>query len=75
MEDTEFSKGERILLSLFGLISLVVVGGLIFAPEIFWDDFVKVYIWDPIAKDAGETGDAGYSEVNTTQNPDWTDVA
>ena len=65
MEDTEFSKGERILLSLFGLISLVIVGGLIFAPEIFWEDFVKVYIWDPIAKDAGETGDAGYSEVNT----------
>ena len=65
MEDTEFSKGERILLSLFGLISLVLVGGLIFAPELFWDDFVKVYIWDPIAKDAGETGDAGYSEVNT----------
>ena len=65
MEDTEFSKGERILLSLFGLISLVLVGGLIFAPELFWDDFVKVYIWDPIAKDAGTTGDAGYSEVNT----------
>ena len=33
MEDTEFSNGERILLSLFGLISLVVVGGLIFAPD------------------------------------------
>tara|TARA_B100001758_G_scaffold496_1_gene417 strand:- start:2691 stop:3968 length:1278 start_codon:yes stop_codon:yes gene_type:complete len=65
MEDTEFSNGERILLSLFGLISLVVVGGLIFAPELFWDDFVKVYIWDPIVKDAGTTGDAGYSEVNT----------
>ena len=65
MEDTEFSNGERILLSLFGLISLVLVGGLIFAPELFWDDFVKVYIWDPIAKDAGTTGDAGYSEVNT----------
>lgn len=65
MEDTEFSNGERILLSLFGLISLVLVGGLIFAPELFWEDFVKVYIWDPIVKDAGTTGDAGYSEVNT----------
>ena len=40
MEDTEFSNGERILLSLFGLVSLVLVGGLIFAPELFWDDFV-----------------------------------
>ena len=53
MEDAEFSKGERILLSLFGLLSIIIVGGLIFAPEIFWEDFVKVYIWDPIVKDAG----------------------
>ena len=65
MEDTEFSKGERTLIAFFGLVSIVIVGGLIFAPEIFWDDFVKIYIWDPIVKDAGSSGDAGYSEVNT----------
>ena len=65
MEDTEFSATERILLSVIGLIFLVVIGGLIFAPEIFWDDFVKVYIWDPIVKDAGKSGDAGYTAVNT----------
>lgn len=65
MEDTEFSNGERILLSIFGLISLIIVGGLVFAPELFWDEFVKIYIWDPIVKDAGTSGDAGYSEVNT----------
>ena len=65
MEDTEFSNSERILLSIIGLIFLVVIGGLVFAPEIFWDDFVKVYIWDPIVKDAGKSGDAGYTPVNT----------
>ena len=65
MEDSEFSSTERILLSVIGLIFLVVIGGLIFAPEIFWDDFVKVYIWDPIVKDAGKSGDAGYTAVNT----------
>ncbi len=65
MEDTEFSKGEQILLSLFGFIALIVVAGLIFTPEIFWDDFIKIYIWDPIVKDAGASGDAGYSFVNT----------
>ena len=65
MEDTEFSKGERILLALFGLVAVVILAGLLFAPEIFWDDFFKVYIWDPIVKDAGESGDAGYSGVNT----------
>lgn len=65
MNDTEFSAGERILLSLIGFVFLILIGGLIFAPEIFWDDFVKIYIWDPIVKDAGESGDAGYSQVNT----------
>ena len=65
MDDTEFSAGERVLLSLIGFVFLALVGGLIFTPEIFWDDFVKIYIWDPIVKDAGESGDAGYSQVNT----------
>ncbi|MBA4694874.1 MAG: DUF63 family protein [Candidatus Poseidoniales archaeon] len=65
MEDTDFSKGERLLLTVFGLISLTVFAGLVFAPETFWDGFVKIYIWDPIVKDAGASGDAGYSQVNT----------
>jgi hypothetical protein len=61
MDDTEFSNGERLLLSIFASIAVLVIGGLIFAPEMFWDDFIKIYIWDPIVKDAGESGDAGYS--------------
>ena len=65
MEDTEFSKGEQFLLSLFGFIALVILGGLIFTPELFWDDFIKIFIWDPVVKDAGASGDAGYSQVNT----------
>jgi len=65
MEDTEFSKGEQFLLSLFGFIALIILGGLIFTPELFWDDFIKIFIWDPIVKDAGASGDAGYSQVNT----------
>ena len=65
MDDTEFSKGEQILLALFGLVAISILAGLLFAPEVFWDDFIKTYIWDPIVKDAGESGDAGYSKVNT----------
>jgi uncharacterized membrane protein len=65
MEDTEFSKGEQFLLSLFGFIALIILGGLIITPELFWDDFIKIFIWDPIVKDAGASGDAGYSQVNT----------
>ena len=65
MEDTEFSKGEQILISIFGLVGLIFLGGLLFAPETFWDGFMKIYIWDPIVKDAGVSGDAGYSQINT----------
>ena len=65
MEDTEFSKGETILIGIICTIIFIVISGLIFAPDLFWDDFVKIYIWDPIVKDAGSSGDAGYSGVNT----------
>ena len=65
MEDTEFSKGESILIGIILSVIFIVISGLIFAPDLFWDDFVKVYIWDPIVKDAGSSGDAGYSGVNT----------
>ena len=65
MEDTEFSKGETILIGIICTIIFIVISGLIFAPDLFWDDFVKIYIWDPIVKDAGRSGDAGYSGVNT----------
>ena len=65
MEDTEFSKGESILIGIIISVIFIVISGLIFAPDLFWDDFVKIYIWDPIVKDAGSSGDAGYSGVNT----------
>lgn len=64
MKETDFSKLEKILLSAFAVIALIVIAGLVLTPEIFWDEFAKVYIWDPIVKDAGQ-GDAGYSAVNT----------
>ena len=39
--------------------------GLIFANNIFWDEGLRPIIWDPIVKDAGAAGDAGYSPENT----------
>ncbi len=65
MEETDFSQGEKILIGFIGLVFFIVISGLIFLPDLFWDDFVKIYIWDPIVKDAGQSGDAGYSGVNT----------
>jgi H+/gluconate symporter-like permease len=42
MEDTEFSKGETILIGIICTVIFVVISGLIFAPDLFWDDFVKI---------------------------------
>ena len=65
MKENEFSSAEIILMRLIGLVAIIFTLGLIFSPELFWDDFLKIYVWDPIVKDAGETGDAGYTPVNT----------
>lgn len=65
MDDTEFSPAERGLMVFFGFVATIILAGLVFAPEMFWDDFLKIYVWDPIVKDAGVSGDAGYSLVNT----------
>ena len=44
---------------------LSVAFGLIFANDFFWTDGLKPIVWDPIVKDAGTAGDAGYSPENT----------
>ena len=43
-----------------GVFTLIACG-LIFANDIFWTDGLKPIVWDPIVKDAGSAGDAGYS--------------
>ena len=45
----------------FTIVSL----GLIFVNDLFWTDGLKPIVWDPIVKDAGAAGDAGYSTENT----------
>ena len=43
----------------------IISFGLIFANDVFWTDGLKPIVWDPIVKDAGSAGDAGYSPENT----------
>ena len=50
----------------FALAVLTITSlGLIFANDLFWTDGLKPIVWDPIVKDAGTAGDAGYSPENT----------
>ena len=48
-------------IAVFTIISF----GLIFVNDLFWIDGLKPIVWDPIVKDAGAAGDAGYSTENT----------
>lgn len=65
MEDTELAYYERILIQFFGVAFVTIIAGVIFAPETFWDGWLRPLIWDPIVKDASVSGDAGYSLGNT----------
>jgi len=65
MEDSELAWFERALIGIFGLAALVIVAGLLFAPETFWDNWLKPLVWNPIVIDAGASGDSGYSLGNT----------
>ena len=56
MEDTEVLEWRENSSVLFGLIFIIIAAGLVLAPDLFWDDFIKEYIWDPIVKDAGLLG-------------------
>ena len=50
----------------FALAVLTITSlGLIFTNDLFWTDGLKPIVWDPIVKDAGSAGDAGYSPENT----------
>ena len=65
LPDDKFSQLEKVSIwFLFALVSIVSFG-LIFANDIFWGDGLKPIVWDPIVKDAGAAGDAGYSPQNT----------
>lgn len=65
LPDNVFSQMEKIAIGI--LISAVAILslGLIFANDLFWTDGLKPIVWDPIVKDAGAAGDAGYSRQNT----------
>ena len=65
MEDSELAWFERALIGFFGFSAIVIIAGLFFIPELFWDNWLKTLVWDPIVKDAGASGDAGYSLGNT----------
>jgi len=60
-----FSPLEKAAIWFAVIVFTLVSLGLIFANDFFWTDGLKPIVWDPIVKDAGAAGDAGYSTENT----------
>jgi len=65
LPDDEYSKGEKVVIWGAIGIGLVAMAGLILAFDTVWTETLKPIIWDPVVKDAGVAGDAGYTPQNT----------
>lgn len=65
LPDSIFSRMEKIAIGVMISALVIVIFGLIFVNDLFWGDGLKPIVWDPIVKDAGAAGDAGYSPQNT----------
>ena len=65
LPSTRLSMVEQTLTRLLLFLVVGVTLGLVLMPEIVWDDGLRPIIWEPIQKDAGAQGDAGYSYQNT----------
>ena len=65
LDSAIYSPLEKVAIWFAVAVLTIVSFGLIFANELFWTDGLKPIVWDPIVKDAGSAGDAGYSPENT----------
>ena len=65
LPDNIFSQMEKVAIGILIAAIAILSLGLVFANDIFWTDGLKPIVWDPIVKDAGAAGDAGYSPQNT----------
>ena len=65
LPDDRYSPVEKALIwAAIGLM-LVVAAGRVLAFDTVWTETLKPIIWDPVVKDAGVAGDAGYTPQNT----------
>ena len=55
---------ERVAIGFLLSFFVIMVVGSTVLPDLFWSDFLKPLVWDPITKDA-TVGDSGYTPQNT----------
>lgn len=65
LPDDQYSIGEKAVIWGAVGIGIVAMAGLILAYDTVWTETLRPIIWDPVVKDAGVAGDAGYTPQNT----------
>ena len=65
LPDEVYTTAEKaVIWAALGLAFAVLVG-FVLAYDTVWTETLKPIIWDPVVKDAGAAGDAGYTPQNT----------
>jgi len=65
LPNSEYSIWEKAAIWAVLALIAVLLSGFVLANDVVWDEGLKPIIWDPVTKDAGVAGDAGYSPQNT----------
>ena len=65
LPDNTYSSTEKAVIWTAIGLGLAVLAGLMLAFDTVWTDTLRPIIWEPVVKDAGVAGDAGYTPQNT----------
>ena len=65
LPDDTYSVPEKVVIWTAIGLGLAVLAGLMLAFDTVWTDTLRPIVWEPVVKDAGVAGDAGYTPQNT----------
>ena len=65
LPDDVYTTGEKAVIWAALALALGLLAGLMLAFDTVWTETLRPIIWEPVVKDAGAAGDAGYTPQNT----------
>lgn len=65
LPDDVYSTTEKAVIWTAIGLGLAALAGLMLAYDTVWTETLRPIIWEPVVKDAGAAGDAGYTPQNT----------
>jgi uncharacterized membrane protein len=65
LPDGAYTAAEKAVIWTALALALGLLAGLVLAFDTVWTETLRPIIWEPVVKDAGAAGDAGYTPQNT----------